>query len=230
MCGRFSLVADISEMQAAFPGFDFPTSIPPRYNIAPSQPILAIPNLTSRTADYFKWGLIPSWAKETSIGMKMINARSEGLSDKPSFRGPYKYKRCLIPSSGFFEWRLEPGTKQKTPYYIQLTGGQPFAIAGLWDVWLSPDGSEVKSCALITTEANSFMTAFHSRMPVILQPKHYSAWLDPFPQLPHSLDRFLTQFDAGSMQAHPVSTLVNSPNNDSSKCIASTLDGSYADQ
>jgi putative SOS response-associated peptidase YedK len=224
MCGRFSLVADLSEMQAAFPGFDFPFQLNPRFNIAPSQPVLAIPNTPDRAAAFFKWGLIPTWAKDPSIGIKMINARSEGLSEKPSFRGPLKYKRCLVLASGFYEWKAEPNSKQKTPYYIQLASGELFAIAGLWDEWMSSDGGEIRTCTLITTQPNSMMAALHNRMPIILPPESYEAWLNPTPQQPAALEKFLAPYDSAKMTAYPVSTLVNSPQFDSPQCIVSVLE------
>jgi len=214
MCGRFTLSVDPADLQTAFPEFVFPAQNIKRYNIAPSQPVLVLPNDGKSTADYFVWGLIPMWAKDASIASRLINARAETLAEKSSFRGAYKYKRCLIFANGFYEWKSQPGTKLKIPYFIQLKSGQPFAFAGLWDEWHAPDGSQVKSCTIITTEPNALMSTLHNRMPVILPPAIYTQWLDSAPQKPETLQNLLTQYPAEEMTAHPVPTLVNSPAND----------------
>lgn len=214
MCGRFTLTADTEQLQRAFPDYTFPPQSAPRFNIAPTQPILAVVNDGRNTADFFVWGLIPSWAKDPEIGNRLINARGETLAEKPSFRGSYKYKRCLIFADGFYEWKTETGTKVKTPYFIRLESGLPFAFAGLWDEWNSPDGSQIKSATIITTEPNALMAHLHDRMPVILPPYAYTQWIDPEPQKPGGLQQLLTPFVAERMTAHPVSTLVNSPAND----------------
>lgn len=219
MCGRFSLAADASELQAAFPGFFVPEQVSPRYNVAPTQPILAIPNNIEKRADIFVWGLIPSWSKDPTIGVRMINARAEGLAEKPSFRGPYRYKRCIIPVTGFYEWKKNPEEKTKTPYNICMQGGGVFGLAGLWDEWLSSDGSIVRSCTIITTTPNPLMAQLHDRMPVILAPQDYSTWLDPKPVKPGELDGLLKPYPQQHMAAYAVSTLVNSASNDSPVCV-----------
>lgn len=209
MCGRFTLTVDTAELQDAFSGFQFPAQVGPRYNIAPSQPVLALANDGKNSADFFVWGLIPAWAKDPTIGARMINARGETLAEKPSFRGPYRYKRCLIPADGFYEWRQEPGAKLKTPHYIHMKNAKPFAFAGLWDEWLGPDGSQVKSCTIITTEPNALVAGIHDRMPVILRRDDYAAWLTPEARQPAELARLLTAYPADEMEAYPVSRLVN---------------------
>ncbi len=219
MCGRFTLSVDPSQSQEAFEGFTFPARFAPRFNIAPTQPVLAIPNDGGRAADFFVWGLIPSWAKEASIGNRLINARGETLAEKPAFRGGYKYKRCLIPADGFYEWKAQPGSKTKTPHFIHLKTGGAFAFAGLWDEWHSPDGSAIRSCTIVTTTPNSLMAPIHNRMPVILQPHDFAEWLDKAVRAPESLNHLLQPLPAGLMDAHPVSTLVNSPANDRPECI-----------
>lgn len=219
MCGRFTLAADPSELGDEFEGVQFPPDIAPRYNIAPSQPVLAIRNDAKQRADFLVWGLVPSWAKDPSIGNRLINARGETLAEKPAFRGAYKYKRCLIPADGFFEWKAGQGTKTKTPYVIRMKGRQPFAFAGLWDEWHSPDGSELFSCTIITTAPNDLMAPIHNRMPVILQRQDYGPWLDPAPRPAASLNHLIRPFPAELLEAYPVSTLVNSPANDSPECI-----------
>jgi putative SOS response-associated peptidase YedK len=219
MCGRFTLTADTDDLIRAFPDFSFPAESAPRFNIAPTQPILAIANDGHNAADFYIWGLIPSWAKDPEIGNRLINARAETLAEKPSFRGSYKYKRCLILADGFYEWKAEPGTKVKTPYFIRLANGTPFAFAGLWDEWSSPDGSLIRSATIITTEPNSLMVSVHNRMPVILAADAYRQWLDPEPQKAEKLQPLLTPFPAELMTAHPVSSLVNSPANDRPELI-----------
>ncbi len=213
MCGRFTLTLDPSELQD-FADYTFPSQFAPRFNIAPTQPVLAIPNDGAHKADFFIWGLIPSWAKDPSIGNRLINARAETLAEKPSFRGGFKYKRCLILADGFYEWKAQPGAKTKVPHFIHLKDRKPFAFAGLWDNWNSPDGSAVRSCTIITTEPNELMAGIHNRMPVILQRADYEQWLDPAPRTPDSLFPFLKPFPPGEMTAYPVSTLVNSPANE----------------
>ncbi len=219
MCGRFSLTVDPAELQDAFRDYTFPEKFAPRFNIAPTQPVLAIPNDGRSRADFFVWGLIPSWSKEASIGNRLINARGETLGEKPSFRGGYKHKRCLIVANGFYEWKSKPMTKTKTPHFIHLKTREPFAFAGLWDEWHSPDGSEIRSCTIITTEPNELMAPIHDRMPVILEPGDYPEWLDTTAREPASLNHLLKGFPAALMEAYPVSTLVNSPANDSAECI-----------
>ncbi len=214
MCGRFTLTVNPAELQDKFGNYTFPKKFAPRFNIAPTQPVLAIPNNDKFKADFFVWGLIPMWAKDPSIGNRLINARGETVAEKPSFRGSLKYKRCLILADGFYEWKAQPGKKSKTPFFIHMKDRKPFAIAGLWDIWNSPDGSSIKSCTLITTEPNDLMAMIHDRMPVILHPRDYGKWLDPAPQTPDQLLPMIKPFPADQMDAYPVSTLVNKASND----------------
>lgn len=219
MCGRFTLTVDPADLQEAFPDTAFPPKYAPRFNVAPSQPILAIPNDGRNAADFFVWGLVPSWAKDPSIGNKLINARGETLAEKPSFRGGFKYKRCLILADGFYEWKVIPGSKTKVPHFIFLKSRKPFAFAGLWGEWQAPEGGSLRSATIITTEPNELMASLHNRMPVILQPEDYAQWLDPAPQTPASLQPLIRPFPAELMSAHPVSTLVNSPANDRAELV-----------
>jgi putative SOS response-associated peptidase YedK len=194
-------------------------TIAPRYNIAPTQPIAVLPNDRALTLDYFVWGLIPSWAKDPKIGSRLINARGETVSEKPSFRAAYKQRRCLIFSDGFYEWVKQPGEKTKQPYYIHLKAQEPFAFAGLWEVWHAPDGSEVKSATIITTEPNEKIAKLHNRMPVILPPKYIKQWLTPDDLERDILDPMLTAYPAEEMTFFPVSRSVNSPANDTPENI-----------
>ena len=219
MCGRFTLTVDPAQAQENFNNFTFPEKFAPRFNIAPTQPILAIPNDEKFTADFFIWGLIPMWAKDPSIGNRLINARAETLAEKPSFRGSLKYKRCLILADGFYEWKSADGKKSKTPFFIHMKDRKPFAFAGLWDSWNSPEGSQLKTCTIITTEPNELMSLLHNRMPVILHPRNYDKWLDPSAQTPDQLIPLLKPFPAEMMDAYPVTPLVNKPSNDTPELV-----------
>jgi putative SOS response-associated peptidase YedK len=222
MCGRFALTIEPVDLEEAFPEYSFPAQYSPRYNISPSQPILVLPNDGEKKSDFFVWGLIPSWAKDPSIGNRMINARAETLAEKPAFRSAYKYHRCLILADGFYEWQAQPGSKSKIPHFIRLKSGKPFAFAGLWEHWNSPDGSEIRSATIITTEPNEMMAKLHNRMPVILHPNDYAQWIDSAVQPPDRLQKLLVPYPTGEMDAYPVSTLVNSPSNDKVECILPT--------
>ncbi|HSB65100.1 MAG TPA: SOS response-associated peptidase, partial [Anaerolineales bacterium] len=211
MCGRFTLTIDPYHLQEAFPWAVIPDDLQPRYNIAPSQPVAVIPNTGDNTLSMYKWGLIPSWSKDPAIGDRMINARSESLAEKPSFRNAYKRRRCLILSDGFYEWKQNPDLKSKQPMYIRLKDGKPFAFAGLWEVWISPDGTEVRSCTIITTQPNSLLETIHNRMPVILPTEAYNRWLAKEDQQPAQLDELLIPYPAAAMVAFPVSKMVNRP-------------------
>jgi putative SOS response-associated peptidase YedK len=218
MCGRFTLTADISELQSSFPWVNIPPGLSPRYNIAPTQPVAVTPNDGKNRLDFYIWGLIPSWAKDPDIGSHMINARSETLSEKPAFRAAFRRRRCLVLADGFYEWRKD--TKgQKTPMYIHLASGKPFAFAGLWEFWNAPDGSSVLSCVIITTQPNSLLATIHNRMPVILPEAAYAQWLDPGEGDPKQLSALLLPYPAEEMAAFPVSPLVNNPRNESPALI-----------
>jgi putative SOS response-associated peptidase YedK len=215
MCGRFTLTADGNSVQLAL-GLESTPTLTPRYNIAPSQPLAIITNDAPKQVSYHTWGLVPQWAKDPSIAYKMINARSETAHEKPSFKAAFKYRRCLIPADGYFEWQASD-KKNKTPMYIFLNEHKIFAFAGLWEVWHAPDGSEIRSCTILTTDSNEKTKAIHHRMPVILQPDDYDTWL-------HSDDekvkRALMQpFASEAMDIYPVSTVVNKPANDSPENI-----------
>jgi putative SOS response-associated peptidase YedK len=164
--------------------------------------------------DFFTWGLVPSWAKDPSIGNRMINARAETLAEKPAFRAALRRRRCLILADGFFEWRQEPDSKRKTPMYIRLQSGKPFALAGLWELWHSADGSDILSCTIITTTPNELMESIHNRMPVILPPEAYTLWLDPAEKKPEEISPLLRPYPAADMTAYPISVMVNDPKND----------------
>ncbi len=222
MCGRFTLTVDPAEFPDKFGDFTFPKKFAPRFNIAPTQPVLAVPNNDKFKADFFVWGLIPMWAKDPTIGNRLINARGETVAEKPSFRGSLKYKRCLIFADGFYEWKAQPGRKTKTPFFIHMKDRKPFAFAGLWDTWNSSDGSLIRSCTLITTEPNELMAMIHDRMPVILHPRDYAKWLEPSAQTPDRVLPLIKPFPADVMDAYPVSTLVNKASNDIPELVVPT--------
>ena len=220
MCGRFTLTADPADLQEAFEWVNFGNArLSPRYNIAPTQPIAVIANTDEYKLDFFTWGLLPFWAKDPSIGSRMINARAETLAEKPSFKNAYKRRRCLILADGFYEWKKEPGSKTKTPYYIRLKSGKAFAFAGLWENWHSPDSSQILSCTIITTQPNELLADIHNRMPVILPPGAYKQWLTPGESDTRDLAGLLKPYPASEMKAYPVSTLVNNPANEMPECI-----------
>ncbi len=212
MCGRFTLTADLSTLQESFPFVEMPEGMQPRFNVAPSQPVAVVPNDGRNRLDFFVWGLIPSWAKDPAIGNRLINARAETLQEKPSFRTAFRRRRCLVLADGFYEWKQ--AEKGKTPMYIRLASGKPFAFAGLWESWDAPDGSNVLSCTIITTEPNDLMATIHNRMPVILPEQAYPIWLESGEADTKKLTGLLKPYPAGEMQAYPVSPLVNSPQND----------------
>ncbi len=222
MCGRFTLFASPEEVAEQF-GLETPPVLAPRYNIAPTQPV----GFVRRGADGARvwelghWGLIPSWSKDPSIGARMINARSETAAEKPSFRAAMRRRRCLIPTTGFYEWKRINGAKQ--PYYIHLAGGGLFAFAGLWEYWAGEDGSELVSCTILTTEANEMMAGLHNRMPSIILPDDYDDWLgdgrDADAREVDRLKHLLRPAANDLLEAEAVSRYVNSPSNEGEACI-----------
>jgi putative SOS response-associated peptidase YedK len=212
MCGRFALNADGLQLQTLFDLKSVP-NLSARYNIAPTQPIAVISNEQPDELTYYQWGLIPSWAKDASMGAKLINARSETLTEKPSFKNAYKRRRCLIPANGFYEWSLRPEDK-KQPQFIHLTDQDIFAFAGLWETWQSPTGDLLKTCTIITTEANDKLQPYHHRQPVILAPNDYALWLSQGEVKSDDLMPLLTAYPSDKMAIYPVGKDVNSINND----------------
>lgn len=218
MCGRFALFAPGQDIADRF-GVEINFDIAPRYNIAPTQPVAAVrldDHTGQRELTHFQWGLIPSWAKDPKIGSRMINARSETVAEKPSFRAAFKRRRCLIPASGFYEWQKLGDRKQ--PTFVQGKEDQLFGLAGLWEIWHDSDGGVIESCTILTTQPNELIAPIHNRMPVIVAPDDYSMWLDPGPQPEDGL-HLLRPYDPELMEAYPVTTAVNNPRNDSPSCI-----------
>ena len=219
MCGRFSQTASPEIIAEQFQVTDFPL-FPPRYNIAPSQPIAVIriePDTTTRRLVQLRWGLIPSWAKDPKIGNQCINAKAETVAEKPSFRSAFKKRRCLVVATGFYEWQVQGRTKQ--PMWIGLRSKRPFAFAGLWEHWKPAEGESLETCTIITTEPNELMQPIHNRMPVILAPASYDQWLDPTFQQAEPLKALLRPYPSDELTAYPVSTLVNNPRHDAPQCL-----------
>ncbi len=192
----------------------------PRYNVAPTQqvPVVREGADGENRLDLLHWGLIPAWAKERGIACNMINARSETLLEKPSFRQAFKYRRCVVPASGFYEWRHEG--KQNIPRYIRIRDGLPMLFAGLWESWKSPDGELVESFTILTTVANRLLEPIHERMPVILHPDECGRWLDRYLTDPTHLSDFFQPYPADLLEMWRVSPLVNTPGHDSCELIA----------
>ncbi|HSM56486.1 MAG TPA: SOS response-associated peptidase [Candidatus Sulfomarinibacteraceae bacterium] len=220
MCGRFTLIIPGEELAHAFNLPQAPT-LTPRYNIAPTQPVAAVrqhPESGQRELTYLHWGLIPFWAKDTSMASRMINARSETVAEKPAYRAAFKYRRCIIPASGFYEWQKQNGQKQ--PHYIHHAEGAPLGLAGLWEHWQGADGSEIESCTILTTRPNDLIKPLHNRMPVILEPEDYDAWLQSDGRKQEELQHLLRPAADDMLEAYPISTFVNRPQNEGPECIA----------
>ena len=228
MCGRYTLISNISELQGRF-GFVMDGPAPaPRYNIAPTQSVLAVVNDGQRRGEMMRWGLVPSWAKDIKIGARMINAVSETAASKPAFRSAFRRRRCLVLADGFYEWRPAPNKqarnnqegKKRVPIYFSQKSGEPMAFAGLWESWQSPTGEHIRSCAILTTAANEFMAQIHRRMPVILSAETEPLWLDPLTETPANLEPLLIPAPAELLDAREVSPMVNNVRNDGPDCIA----------
>ena len=230
MCGRFSLTTD-PELLAEH--FDLPVvpDIEPRYNVAPTQEVAAVretggrpdgradgeTEVVGRRLVMMRWGLLPASGAERVAGHPLINARAETVADKPSFRGAFRHRRCLVLADGFFEWELVGGRKQ--PIYFKLRDGMPFAFAGIWERWLASDGRPVESCAILTCEPNQLVRPVHDRMPVILDRDSHTAWLSHGDPMTH-LAKLLRPYPETQMDAHPVNPMVNNVANETAECVA----------
>lgn len=248
MCGRYSLTTTRVDLarELGLPLEAVPEELVPRWNIAPTQPVPALRH--GLRLDLLQWGLVPHWSKDPSIGSRLINARSETIDEKPSFRDAFRARRCLIPADGFYEWKppaadeggaaaAEAGgaagaggadaktrrksgrARVKTPYYIRLKSGGVFTFAGLWAFWRGGDGSGIASCTIVTGEPNEMVAGVHDRMPVIVPPENRDAWLDPDHDDPESLRQLLRTFPAAAMEMYPVTRHVNTPAHDDAACI-----------
>lgn len=212
MCGRYTITQTPQQLQDVFDFVDRP-DFPPRYNIAPGQPV-PIVRLEGgkRRLVLVRWGLVPGWSKQMPSSM-LINARGESVRDKPSFRDAFRYRRCLLPADGFYEWQAA-GKGPKQPYHVRLKSGRPFAMAGIWEHWQTAEGSELETCAIVTTEANEVLKPIHHRMPVILAPEDFEAWLDVDGTPPEEAAKLLKPAPSDWFEIVPVSTRVNRAAND----------------
>lgn len=212
MCGRYALFAPASAIRRAFGLHEIP-ELAPRYNIAPAQeiPVVRAGPDGAASLDLLRWGLVPSWAEDPAIGRRLINARVETVAEKPAFRAAFRRRRCLIPASGFYEWKLLP-EGPKAPYFISARAEQVMAFAGLWEHHTG-GGGELQTCVILTTEARGAMRAIHDRMPLVMPPERYAAWLDPASDQPSTLSALLTS-DGPELHAWPVDRAVNSPRNE----------------
>jgi putative SOS response-associated peptidase YedK len=217
MCGRFALLTHAGALIERFGVEEVIKRPEPRYNIAPSQNVTVIVQRGTRQLTEMHWGLIPSWAKDASVGNRMINARAETIAEKPSFRSAFKKRRCLILADGFYEW--QKAGKAKKPMHIRLKNREPFAFAGLHEYWKTKSGRMLESCAIVTTTPNEIMRPIHLRMPVILHPESEAAWLNPDNQTASDLIQMLRPYDSEQMEAFEVSDYVNSPSNQGPLCI-----------
>jgi putative SOS response-associated peptidase YedK len=219
MCGRY-LLATPAEAIARWFDFDDAPVIPPRYNVAPSQTVPVVrmaEDRTRRECVLVRWGLVPSWAKDTNFNASTLNARAETLAEKPAFRTSFRRRRCLVPADGFYEWK-EVGKKHKQPHVIRPLDGQPLAFAGLWDCWQAPGGETLQSMTIVTTSANALLRPLHERMPVILPPEHYALWLDPRLQKADELLPLLVPYPDALLAVLPVSSYVSNARHEGPRC------------
>jgi putative SOS response-associated peptidase YedK len=220
MCGRFLRLSSRDELARLLgcETADGTSELFPRYNVAPTQLVAVVREDDGRRAlRMLRWGLIPSWAKGPRIGITLINARAETAAEKPAFRAAFKKRRCLIPAAGFYEWRATGG-RQKQPYHIRLKGGRTLAFAGLWECWHDAEGRPVESCTILTTTADAVVRPLHERMPVILAPEDFAAWLDPSTP-PEELHALLKPYPDGELEAVPVGRHVGNPRNEGPRCL-----------
>ena len=219
MCGRFTITTKLDDLQARF-GFE-PGNLemPPRYNVAPTQEVLAVVHRGANRAELMRWGLIPYWAKDSKIGNRMINPRAESVVEKSPFREAFQRRRCLVVADGFYEWRKVG--KLRVPMRVVLRTGEVFGFAGLWETWRAPTGERLRSCTIITTVANSVIEPVHDRMPVILPRESEAQWLDTDVTDAAQLRELLLPYPSSEMLAYEVSPLVNSPDNETPECIKS---------
>ena len=212
MCGRFGLSRPEKLDLQRF-GIGKLPPLAPRYNIAPGSEVLIVRvREDDRVADLARWGLIPSWAKDPDIGNRMANARSDTAFEKPAFRAAMKARRCLIPADVFYEWQAIPGQSKKQPHAVRMASEEPFAIGGLWEYWRArgADADGIVSCTILTTDANTMMSRVHERMPVIIPPERYTAWLDPSTPVP-AVQELLRPYPSDEMEEWPISLMVNNP-------------------
>jgi len=219
MCGRFTIAFDIADLSEELGIAEIPVDWQPRYNAAPNQPVLAATDALTHKAEWLRWGLVPFWAKNASIGNKLINARAETLTEKPSFRNAFQKRRCLILADGFYEWQKPANGKGKTqPYFFKRKDGKSFAFAGLWELWQAGEGEKaIKTCTIITTSANSIVSPVHDRMPVILDKEQAWDWVAGGPEV--ELQQLLVPYNPDLMNTYQVGSYVSNPTVESKVCV-----------
>jgi putative SOS response-associated peptidase YedK len=215
MCGRYELHTHPAAIALAF-GLSSPPALAPRYNIAPMQPVPIVRQNSAgeRVLSEMRWGLVPRWAKDPSIGAKLINARGEGIADKPAFRAAFQWHRCLLPADGFYEWRAVKGGKR--PYLVASKTGVPLALGGLYERWLAPDGQVLDTCTIVTTDANDLLRNVHDRMPLIIAPEDYARWLD---RSTSAVTDLIAPFPSDALRVYPISSRVNAVKNDDASLL-----------
>jgi putative SOS response-associated peptidase YedK len=232
MCGRYTSTTSVGDLASIFEVDEVKAeAMPVRYNVAPTLDVFAVATTSAkdggrRALGTLRWGLVPSWAKDRSVGNKMINARAEGISTKPAFRAAVARRRCIIPADAFYEWQRRTGSDGrpagKLPYAVHRRDGQPMAFAGLWEVWrdrTDPGATPLRSCAIVTTSANELMAPIHDRMPVVLAPEDWAAWLDPTTEM-DVVQALMAPAPDEWLEVHPVSTLVNKVTNEGPDLLA----------
>ena len=217
MCYRFVRESNIAEIAREFDVDEIEEDISPSFNVSPTHNVPALINDGVRRIEVLRWGLIPPWAENISIGNKLLNARGETITEKPSFRLAFKKRRCLIPATGYYEWKREGSNK--TPMFIHLKDEKIFGMAGLWERWTSPSGEQINSFTIITIAANDWLKPVNDRMPVIIPKDQVALWLDSTGRSEDDLMFMLKPYDADLMEKHKVSSVVNSPKNDSPENI-----------
>jgi putative SOS response-associated peptidase YedK len=223
MCGRYTITATPEVLRALF-GYAEQPNFPPRYNIAPTQPIPIVRLIAGkRQFALVRWGLLPSWVKNPKKFTLLINARGESVCEKPAFRAAMKRRRCLIPADGFYEWQT--GGQGKQPYFIQKKSGEPFAFAGLWETWTGPNGEELETATIVTTAANKTLAPIHDRMPVILAPDAFDLWLDATNVDPMTASALITPAPENFLNVYPISTDANCVANDNPKLLEPYVPG-----
>ena len=219
MCGRFALSKSDRIDWAQF-GVRRGPKLPPHWNLGPGRPIAVVRRADKEAeAAMLRWGLIPFWAKDAGIGNRLANARAETAPEKPAFRAAFRKRRCLIPADGFYEWQAVAGSTKRQPWFIARQDGEVFALAGLWERWQPTEGEAVESCTVLTTAANALMRPIHDRMPVVIAPSDFTAWLSPTVE-PGTAQALMMPWTGDAWSAHRVSLRVNSPANDDAECVA----------
>jgi len=218
MCGRYTVTSAPEAIRALFRYPEQP-NFPPRYNIAPTQPIAIVRLMEGqRQFALMRWGLLPSWVKDPKTFSLLVNARGESVCDKPAFRAAMKRRRCLIPADGFYDWK-EIGGGRKQPFYVRAKSGELLAFAGLWETWMGPNGEELDTATIVTTRANRTLAPIHDRMPVIVPPEAFDLWLDTAHVDARTAEAIIQPAPDGLLEAYPVSTAVNRTANDNPKLL-----------